>query len=121
MKRLTNIKVSGEEVFVEAKQQLKDTFKKPSMLSAKKAPTGRGETAGDQLVRRLAVEFGYDPISELVKTARSAKTSPELKTKINMELVQYYLPKIRAVDTNPNAGEVISINVIPSTTIPSTK
>ena len=118
MKRLTNIHVSGEDVFVEAKQQLKDTFKKPSMLSAKKAPTGR---AGDQLVRRLAVEFGYDPISELVKTARSAKTSPELKTKINMELVQYYLPKIRAVDTNPNAGEVISINVIPSATIPSTK
>ena len=115
MKRLTNIHVSGDDVFVEAKQQLKDTFKKPSMLPVKKAPTGRGETAGDQLVRRLAVEFGYDPISELVKTARSAKTSPELKTKINMELVQYYLPKIRAVDTNPNAGEVISINVIPST------
>lgn len=95
--------------------ELKKNLRKPNMLPAKKAPTGRGETAGDRLVQRLATEFHHDPIAELVKLAKSSKTTPELKTKINQELVQYYLPKIKAIDTNPNSGEVISINVIPST------
>lgn len=98
----------------ELSEDLKETLRKPRALSAKKAPTGRGETAGDRLVQRLATEFKYDPIEELVKIAKSSKSSLELKAKINQELVQYYLPKIKAVDTNPNAGEVISINVIPT-------
>ena len=29
-----------------------------------------------------------------------------------MELLQYYLPKLKAIDTNPNQGETISINII---------
>lgn len=96
------------------KDDLQKSFKKPSALSGKKAPTGRGETAGDMLIRRLASEFKYDPIAELVKIAKSNKSTLELKTKINQELIQYYLPKVKAIDTNPNAGEVISINVIPT-------
>lgn len=98
----------------ELSDELKETLKKPQALSAKKAPTGRGETAGDRLVQRLASEFKYDPIEELVKIAKSTKSSLELKAKINQELIQYYLPKVKAIDTNPNAGEVISINVIPT-------
>lgn len=98
-----------------ASAELKKNLRKPNMLPAKKAPTGRGETAGDRLVQRLATEFKHDPIAELIKLAKSAKTSPELKAKINQDLVQYYLPKLKAIDTNPNSGEVISINVIPAT------
>lgn len=94
--------------------ELKKTLRKPNMLPAKKAPTGRGETAGDRLVQRLATEFRHDPIAELIKLAKSSKTTPELKAKINQELLQYYLPKLKAIDTNPNSGEVISINVIPA-------
>ena len=64
------------------------------------------------LVQRLALEFNHDPIQELVKLAQSNRVSPDLKAKINMEFLQYYLPKLRAIDTNPNQGEVIQINIV---------
>lgn len=106
----SNVEVQVKEL----SDDLKESLRKPRALPAKKAPTGRGETAGDRLVQRLASEFKYDPIEELVKIAKSSKSTLELKAKINQELIQYYLPKVKAIDTNPNAGEVISINVIPT-------
>ena len=91
---------------------LKDQFKVPCAMAASKAPTGVGKSKNDVLVQRLALEFNHDPIQELVKLAQSNRVSPDLKAKINMEFLQYYLPKLRAIDTNPNQGEVIQINIV---------
>ena len=91
---------------------LKDQFKGPCAMAASKAPTGTGKSKNDVLVQRLALEFNHDPIHELVKLAQSNRISPDLKAKINMEFLQYYLPKLRAIDTNPNQGEVIQINIV---------
>lgn len=91
---------------------LKEQFKVPCPMAASKAPTGTGKSKNDVLVQRLALEFNHDPIHELVKLAQSNRVSPDLKAKINMELIQYYLPKLRAIDTNPNQGEVIQINIV---------
>lgn len=110
-----NINISNADATVsQCSKDLKQELKKPRMISAKKAPDGRGSTAGDRLVQRLATDLHYDPIAELVKLAKHPKTSPELKAKISSELMQYYMPKLKAIDTNPNAGEIISINVIPA-------
>lgn len=97
-------------------QSLKDQFKKPSPLPPSKYPDGHGKSKGDILVQRLALEFQHDPVAELVKLAKSNRISPDLKAKINMELIQYYIPKLRAIDTNPNQGETIQINIIDSNT-----
>lgn len=104
--------MSIKEEYKDLSNALKETFSPPSPISAKKAPTGKGTSKGDMLVQRLAVEFQHDPIEELVKLARSNRVSPDLKAKINLELIQYYIPKLRAIDTNPNQGETISINII---------
>ena len=91
---------------------LKDQFKVPCAMAASKAPTGVGKSKNDVLVQRLAMEFNHDPVQELVKLAQSNRISPDLKAKINMEFLQYYLPKLRASDTNPNQGDVIQINIV---------
>lgn len=96
----------------ELEQDLKDQFKVPSPMAASKAPSGKGNSKNDLLVQRLALEFKHDPVAELVKLAQSNRIPPELKAKINMEFLQYYLPKLKAIDTNPNQGEVININIV---------
>lgn len=101
-----------DKALVKVSQDLKKEFKKPSPLPASKAPTGRGSTKNDLFVQRLAVEFQHDPVAELVKIAQSTRISPDLKAKINLELLSYYLPKLKAIDTNPNQGEVINLNVV---------
>lgn len=87
----------------------KEQLKKPNATSV--VPNGKGQTKGDELLRRLRFEFSYDPIKELVGLAKSAKTNNSEKIKIATELLSYYQPKMKAMDFNPNAGEVIKINV----------
>lgn len=94
------------------KEKVKELFKKPSTLPVSKAPTGKGLSKNDILVQRLANEFHHDPIAELVKLAKSSRVMPETKVKINLELLSYYMPKLKAIDTNPNQGETISLNII---------
>ena len=48
---------------------------------------------------------------ELVELAKSAKTNSSEKIKIASELLSYYQPKVKAVELNPNAGEVIKVNI----------
>lgn len=93
-------------------KEIKQELRRPTPLPPSKAPTGKGTTKNDLLVQRLAMEFEFDPIAQLVELARNKYSSPDLKAKINMELLQYYLPKLKAIDTNPNQGETISINII---------
>ena len=91
------------------KDSLKPLLKKPSPSVV--VPDGKGCTKGDELLRRLRFEFGYDPIKELVNLARSAKTNSTEKIKIASEQLIYYQPKMKAMDFNPNAGEVINVNI----------
>ena len=93
-------------------KEIKQELRKPTPLPPSKAPTGKGSTKNDLLVQRLAMEFEFDPVAQLVELARHKYSSPDLKAKISMELLQYYLPKLKAIDTNPNQGETISINII---------
>ncbi len=93
-------------------KDLKKEFKKPNAIPAHKAPKGNGSTKGDILMQRLAVEFEYDPIHELIRLARNKTSSNELQYKIACQLADYYLPKVKAIDTNPNQGEVIALNIV---------
>ena len=99
-------------IYKESASELKSVLKKPTAIPAAKAPTGRGTTKGDMLVQRLASEFKHDPIAELVRLAQSDEVTNELKYRINSDLVGFYLPKVKAIDTNPNDGETISVKVI---------
>ena len=83
------------------KDSLKPLLKKPSPSVV--VPDGKGCTKGDELLRRLRFE--------LVHLARSAKTNSTEKIKIASELLSYYQPKMKAMDFNPNAGEVINVNI----------
>ena len=84
-------------------------LKKPTPTA--KIPNGQGITKGDELLRRLRLELKYDPVKELVELAKSAKTNSSEKIKIASELLSYYQPKVKAVELNPNAGEVIKVNI----------
>ena len=79
------------------KDSIKPLLKKPSPSVV--VPDGKGCTKGDELLRRLRFEFGYDPINSTEKI------------KIASELLSYYQPKMKAMDFNPNAGEVINVNI----------
>lgn len=100
------------DIYHEVSKDVSKEYKKVNPISASKAPKGNGCTKGDLLMQRLAMEFKYDPIKEMIKLAKHNKTSNELKFKIASQLTDYYLPKVKAIDTNPNQGEVISINII---------
>lgn len=84
-------------------------YKTPKPTS--RYPTGTGATKGDLLMQRLRFEFGYDPIEELVNIAQDKKTSSGDRIKIATELLSYYQPKMKAMDFNPDQGEVIKINI----------
>jgi hypothetical protein len=96
----------------DAAKDLSAMLRKPAALHPSKAPTGKGATKGDLLVQRLATEFKHDPIAELIRLASEDSSSNELKYKINSDLLGYYMPKLKAVELNQNAGETISVNVI---------
>ncbi len=105
--------VEEEEQAKQLTHDIKEQFKKPSPLPLSKAPTGKGASKNDQLIQRLAFEFNFDPVAELVKLAKSNRVSSDLRAKISMEFMQYFMPKMKAIDTNPNQGEVININILP--------
>lgn len=84
-------------------------FKKPNETS--KYPNGRGNTRGDELLRRLRNEFRYDPISELIKLAKSEKTSTGEKVKIATEIYSYIAPKLKAVEVKQDQSDHIKINI----------
>lgn len=95
------------------KQEKKSLLKKPAAIPGEKAPTGTGSSKADFLVSRFAYEFdGYDPIAELVALARDPKASINERKAIHTELAGYIYPKLKAIDTNPNQGEVISLNIV---------
>lgn len=68
------------------KDSVKPLLKKPSPSAV--VPDGKGCTKGDELLRRLRFEFGYDPIKELVHLARSAKQTvlKRLRSLLNSSL-----------------------------------
>ncbi len=112
MKRITNKLEKLSTAFVQESEQLASELKKPRALAPKHHPTGKGCSSGDLMIQRLAVEFNHDPIKEMVKLAKSNGIDDKLKFEINKELLSYIVPKLKAIDTNPNQGEVISIKVI---------
>lgn len=81
-------------------------------------PSSRTLKTHDLFTERLIRDLKHDPLEELVNLSRSAK-SELVKANINLTLLEYMIPKLKAVDTNPNQGEVISINVVmPGQSIP---
>lgn len=83
-------------------------LKKPR---ATDAPSLQGTRSIDNLLRRMQMGFGYDPLNELVSIARSTKSSVSEKIKIAQELMSYVYPKVKAIATDPNMGDVINITV----------
>ncbi len=87
----------------------KELLSKPAPSS--KAPTGKGYTKADVLLRRLQYDFKHDPLSELVALAKSPKTSTGEKIRINQEFMSYIIPKLKNVEVNQHQGEVIKVNI----------
>lgn len=65
----------------------------------------------DNLLRQMRYGLGYDPLTELVGLARSKDTTNTEKIRIATELLGYTHPKMKAIQVNPDMGEVININV----------
>lgn len=65
----------------------------------------------DNLLRKMQFGLGYDPLVELVSIAKKPSTTTLQKIKIATELMTYVYPKIKAVATDPNMGDVINITV----------
>lgn len=65
----------------------------------------------DNLLRKMQMGLGYDPLVELVTLARKPSTSTNERIKIAQDLMSYVYPKVKAVTTDTNQGEVINITV----------
>lgn len=65
----------------------------------------------DNLLRQLRYGLGFDPLAELVGLYRELDTSTAERIRIASELLSYTHPKMKAVQVNPEQGEVITINV----------
>ena len=74
----------------------------PSLMKAEKI---------DNLLRKMQMGLGYDPLVELVTLARKSTTTNGEKIKIAQELMGYVYPKVKSVSTDPNMGDVINITV----------
>lgn len=83
-------------------------LKKPSVTTA---PTLQGSRSIDNLLRKMQLGLGYDPLLELVALARSNKSSISDKIKIAQELMSYVYPKVKAIATDPNLGDIINVTV----------
>ena len=84
--------------------------------SIKKPRAGRAPSLGkaekiDNLLRKMQMGLGYDPLVELVSLARKPSTTNSEKIKIAQELMGYVYPKVKSVSTDPNMGDVINITV----------
>ena len=88
---------------------LASEYTKPA--PTRKAPE-KGFTKTDELMRKLKYGLGYDPLIELVKLAKSSKTTCSEKIRIASELMSYYQPKLKPMEVNPNEGEVINVNIM---------
>lgn len=87
---------------------MSNTLRKPRATSA---PTMNGSRSIDNLLRRMQLGYNYDPLVELMAIARSTKSSVAEKIKIAQELMSYVYPKVKAIATDPNMGDVINITV----------
>lgn len=65
----------------------------------------------DNLLRQLRYGLGFDPLTELVGLYRDLDTSTAERIRIASELLSYTHPKMKAIQSNPDQGEVITINV----------
>ena len=84
--------------------------------SIKKPRAGRAPSLGkaekiDNLLRKMQMGLGYDPLVELVSLARKSSTTNSEKIKIAQELMSYVYPKVKSVATDPNMGDVINVTV----------
>ena len=86
-------------------------LRKENKVPCAVVPSSRTLKAHDVFTSRLLNDLNYDPLVELVELAREAR-SELVRANINLTLLEYMIPKLKAVDTNPNQGEVMSINVI---------
>lgn len=87
---------------------MSNTLRKPRATSA---PAMNGNRSIDNLLRRMQLGYNYDPLVELMAIARSTKSSVAEKIKIAQELMSYVYPKVKAIATDPNMGDVINITV----------
>lgn len=95
--------------------KVEESLREPVLTKAKPTgfyATGNGLTKTDELMRKLRYSLNYDPLTELVKLAKSAKTTSSEKIKIASELLSYYQPKLKPMEMNPNDGEVINVNIV---------
>lgn len=65
----------------------------------------------DNLLRQMRYGLGFDPLAELVGLYRDLETTTAERIRIASELLSYTHPKMKAVQANPDQGEVININV----------
>lgn len=79
--------------------------------SATTAPSLQGNRSIDNLLRKMQLGLGYDPLLELVAIAKSNKSSVTEKIRIAQELMSYVYPKVKSIATDPNLGDIINITV----------
>lgn len=65
----------------------------------------------DNLLRQMRYGLGFDPLAELVGLYRDLETTTAERIRIASELLSYTHPKMKAVQADPDQGEVININV----------
>ena len=65
----------------------------------------------DNLLRKMQMGLGYDPLVELVKLSKKPNTTNAEKIKIAQDLMSYVYPKVKAVSNDPNMGDIINITV----------
>lgn len=97
----------GDAKIREELRELRKEHKAPNGV----VPSTRTLKAHDVFTQRVIHDLSHDPVAELVNLAKFS-SSEKLRAEINIELLQYMIPKLKAVDTNPNAGEMIQINVV---------
>lgn len=83
-------------------------IKKPR---ASRAPDLSKTERIDNLLRKMQMGLGYDPLVELISLARKQSTTTGEKIKIAQDLMSYVYPKIKAVSNDTTSGEVINITV----------
>lgn len=96
-------------------QRYHEDLRKENKVPGSIVPSSKTLKAHDVFTERMIRDLKHDPVKELVDLAQHPDDSirmRELKAQINMELLQYMIPKLKAVDTNPNQGETISISVV---------
>lgn len=100
MKKTTTELQTKRKTPILRKMNRRDTY--PDMNDLGKA---------DNLLRQLRYGLGFDPLAELVGLYRELDTSTAERIRIASELLSYTHPKMKAVQVNPEQGEVITINV----------